>query len=71
MRFDNVRALLATVGTQLQKLTVEFNDKQGNGSEVVHLARHCPNLANLRILLGDKTLRGDTTLHFGELVLFI
>ena len=70
MRFDNVRALLATVGKQLQKLTVEFNDKQGNGSEVVHLARHCPNLANLRILLGDKTLRGDTTLHFGELVLF-
>ena len=68
MRFDNIRALLAVVGPRLEKLTVEFNDKQGTGSELVHLARHCPNVTSLRILLGDKTLRGDTTLHFGELV---
>ena len=69
MRFDNVRALLAVVGPRLEKLTVEFNDKQGTGSELVHLARHCPNITSLRILLGDKTLKGDTTLHFGELVI--
>ena len=68
MRFDNVRALLAVVGPQLEKLTVEFNDKQGNGSELVHIARHCTNVKSLRILLGDKSLRGDNTLHFGELV---
>ena len=69
MRFDNVRALLAVVGPQLEKLTVEFNDKQGNGSELVHIARHCTNVKSLRILLGDKSLRGDNTLHFGELVI--
>ena len=69
MRFDNVRALLAVVGPQLEKLTVELNDKQGNGSELVHIARHCTNVKSLRILLGDKSLRGDNTLHFGELVI--
>ena len=69
MRFDNVRSLMAVMGPRLERLTLEFNDKQGTGSELVHLARHCPNLISLRILLGDKTLRGDTTLHFGELVI--
>lgn len=39
---------------------------QGNGSEIVHLARHCPNITSLRILLGDKVLRGEMTLHFGQ-----
>merc|ERR1719370_2812484 len=68
MRFDNVRALLAAVGPQLERLTVECDEEQGNGSEIVHLARHCPNITSLRILSGDKSLKGDTTLHFGELL---
>ena len=66
MRFDNVRALLAAVGPQLERLTVECDEEQGNGSEIVHLARHCPNITSLRILLGDKILRGEMTLHFGQ-----
>merc|ERR1719481_2384626 len=66
MRFDNVRALLAAVGPQLERLTVECDEEQGNGSEIVHLARHCPNISSLRILLGDKILRGEMTLHFGQ-----
>ena len=28
--------------------------------------RHCPNLTQLRLLLGDKILRGEMTLHFGS-----
>jgi len=66
MRFDNVRALLTTVGPRLEKLTVECDEEQGTGSEIVHLARHCPNITSLRILLGDKVLRGEMTLHFGQ-----
>ena len=66
MRFDNVRALLAAIGPQLERLTVECDEEQGNGSEIVHLARHCPNITSLRILLGDKILRGEMTLHFGQ-----
>ena len=44
---------------------------QGNGSEIVHLARHCPNITSLRILLGDKILRGEMTLHFGQVGLVV
>lgn len=36
-------------------------------SEIVHLARTCPNISSLRILLGDKILRGEMTLHFGQI----
>ena len=61
-----MRALLAVVGPRLERLTVECDEEQGNGSEIVHLARHCPNITSLRILLGDKVLRGEMTLHFGQ-----
>ena len=44
MRFDNVRALVTTVGPRLEKLTVECDEEQGTGSEIVHLARHCSNI---------------------------
>merc|ERR1712142_1097391 len=66
MKFENVRSLLVVVGPRLQKLTVECDEEQGNGSEIVHLARNCPNIVSLRILLGDKILRGEMTLHFGQ-----
>lgn len=66
MKFENVRSLLEVVGPRLQKLTVECDEEQGNGSEIVHLARNCPNISSLRILLGDKILRGEMTLHFGQ-----
>jgi len=66
MKFENVRSLLVVVGPRLQKLTVECDEEQGNGSEIVHLARNCPNISSLRILLGDKILRGEMTLHFGQ-----
>jgi len=67
MRFENVRALLTVIGGQLERLTVECDEEQGNGSEIVHLARTCPNISSLRILLGDKILRGEMTLHFGQI----
>ena len=38
---------------------------QGNGSEIVHIGRHCPKLKSLRLLIGDKVLKGETTLHYG------
>ena len=28
--------------------------------------RNCPNITSLRLLLGDKILRGEQTLHFGQ-----
>jgi len=65
MRFENVRSLLSVIGSRLERLTVECDEEQGNGSEIVHLARTCPNISSLRILLGDKILRGEMTLHFG------
>merc|ERR1711936_301052 len=65
MRFSNVRTLLKVVGSQLINLTLEMDDEQGSGSEIVHIARHCPELRSLRLLIGDKILRGEMTLHFG------
>ena len=66
MRFENIKSLLAAVGPRLERLTVECDEEQGNGSEIVHIARHCPDITSLRILLGDKVLRGEMTLHFGQ-----
>jgi len=66
MKFENVKALLVVVGPRLEKLTVECDEEQGTGSEIVHLARHCTNIVSLRLLLGDKILRGEMTLHFGQ-----
>jgi len=66
MKFENIRSLLVVVGPRLERLTVECDEEQGNGSEIVHLARNCPNIVSLRILLGDKILRGEMTLHFGQ-----
>ena len=66
MRFENIKSLLAAVGPRLERLTVECDEEQGNGSEIVHIARHCPDISSLRILLGDKVLRGEMTLHFGQ-----
>ena len=60
MKFENVRSLLVVVGPRLQKLTVECDEEQGNGSEIVLLARNCPNISSLRTLLGGKILRGET-----------
>ena len=65
MRFSNVRTLLKVVGSKLINLTLEMDDEQGSGSEIVHIARHCPELRSLRLLIGDKILRGEMTLHFG------
>lgn len=66
MKFQNVKSLLTVIGSQLEKLTIECDEEQGNGSEIVHIARSCPNLVNLRILVGGKVLRGEMTLHFGQ-----
>jgi hypothetical protein len=66
MKFQNVKSLLTVIGSQLEKLTIECDEEQGNGSEIVHIARSCPNLVNLRILVGEKVLRGEMTLHFGQ-----
>ena len=65
MRFSNVKTLLKVVGSQLLNLTLEMDDEQGSGSEIVHIARHCPELRSLRLLIGDRILRGEMTLHFG------
>ena len=64
MRFSNVRTLLKVVGPQLLNLTLEMDDEQGSGSEIVHIARHCPELRSLRLLIGDKILRGEMALNF-------
>ena len=66
MKFENIKSLLTIVGPRLERLTVECDEEQGNGSEIVHIARHCPDISSLRILLGDKVLRGEMTLHFGQ-----
>ena len=66
MRFSNVRSLLEKVGGRLTSLTLEMDDEQGQGYEIVHLARSCPNLVSLRLLVGDKVLKGDMALHFGS-----
>ncbi len=67
MRFANVRPLLAVVGPQLTSLTLEMGEEQGVGSEIVHLGRCCPELRQLKLLLGDCVLKGEMTLHFGSL----
>ena len=59
-------SLLEVIGTRLERLTVECDEEQGNGSEIVHIARTCPNITSLRLILGDKVLRGEQTLHFGH-----
>ena len=64
-RFANVWSLLELIGPQLETLTLELDDEQGNGSEIVHIARNCSNLKSLRLLIGHKILRGEMTLHFG------
>ena len=66
MRFSNVKSLLEKVGPRLTSLTLEMDDEQGQGYEIVHLGRSCPNLVSLRLLLGDKVLKGEMTLHFGS-----
>ena len=65
MKFANVKALLTAVGPRLEILTLEMDEDQGNGSEIVHIGKHCPKLKSLRLLIGDKVLRGETTLHYG------
>ena len=54
MRFANVKSLLQAIGPKLTKLTLELDDEQGAGSEIVHIGRHCPNMRSLRLLIGDK-----------------
>jgi len=63
-RFANVWSLLELIGPQLTSLTLELDDEQGNGSEIVHIAKNCAQLRSLRLLVGHKILRGDMTLHF-------
>ena len=43
-----------------------MDEEQGSGNEVVHIGRNCPRLKSLRLLMGDKVLKGETTLHFGS-----
>ena len=64
MRFSNVQSLLGVIGSQLEALTLEIDEEQGNGSELVFIARNCLNLKNLRILIGDKTLMGESNLCY-------
>ena len=66
MRLENIRSLLEVIGARLERLTVECDEEQGSGSEIVHIARSCPNITSLRLLLGDKVLKGEQTLHFGQ-----
>eukprot|EP00094_Tigriopus_californicus_P010814 TCALIF_10431-PA protein Name:"Protein of unknown function" AED:0.01 eAED:0.01 QI:0/0.5/0.33/0.66/0.5/0.33/3/50/1148 len=64
--FVNVKALIQAVGGQLRALVIEMDEEQGTGLEIVHIARHCPELRSLRMIMGDKILRGEMTLHFGS-----
>jgi hypothetical protein len=64
MRLANVESLLKVVGPQLESLTLEVDEEQGSGSEIVYIARHCPTLKSLRILIGDKILKGEMILHY-------
>lgn len=66
MKFANVKSLLRIVGDRLEALTLEVDEEQGSGSEIVHIARTCTNLKSLRLLIGDKILFGEMTLHFGS-----
>ena len=66
MKLENIRSLLEVIGSRLERLTVECDEEQGTGSEIVHIARTCPNITSLRLLLGDKVLKGEQTLHFGH-----
>ena len=66
MQFENVKVLLKAVGSVLRTLTLEMDEEQGNGSEIVHIGRYCPELRSLRLLLGDKVLKGEMTLHFAS-----
>ena len=58
------RSLLELIGPQLETLTLELDDEQTSGSEIVHIAKNCAKLTYLRLLIGDKILRGEMTLHF-------
>lgn len=39
MQFENVKVLLQSVGHVLKTLTLEMDEEQGNGSEIVHIGR--------------------------------
>ena len=39
MQFENVKVLLKAVGHVLKTLTLEMDEEQGNGSEIVHIGR--------------------------------
>ena len=64
MRFANIQSLLKVIGCQLESLTLEVDEEQGKGSELVFIARTCHNLKSLRILIGDKTLMGESNLCY-------
>lgn len=64
MRFVNVQSLLLTIGNQLDYLTLEIDEEQGKGSELVFIAKCCSRLKSLRILIGDKTLMGESNLCY-------
>ena len=64
MRFVNVQSLLKVVGSQLESLTLEVDEEQGKGSELVFIAKTCSSLKSLRILIGDKTLMGESNLCY-------
>merc|ERR1712018_866871 len=57
-------SLLKVVGPKLESLTLEIDEEQGKGSELVFMARNCPNLKKIRILIGDKTLMGESNLCY-------
>lgn len=59
MRFANVRTLLTSIGEKLTSLSLDLEAEQGNGSEIVHIARSCPNLKKLRLGLGERVRRRD------------
>ena len=44
MRFVNVQSLLKVVGSQLESLTLEVDEEQGKGSELVFIAKTCSSL---------------------------
>eukprot|EP00095_Tigriopus_kingsejongensis_P004785 maker-scaffold77_size404793-snap-gene-3.29 protein:Tk04785 transcript:maker-scaffold77_size404793-snap-gene-3.29-mRNA-1 annotation:"hypothetical protein" len=66
VKFVNALALLKAIGDRLRSLVIELDEEQGTGSEIVQIARHCPELRNLRLILGDKVLKGEMTLHFAS-----
>ena len=66
MRWANVRPLLKSIGSRLTSLTLEMGEEQGSGSEIVFLGRCCPELLSLKLILGERILKGEMTLHFGS-----